>query len=128
MNMFNLSGASSSSLLNDLGGYTRIVSDVKFHDDLRVLLETQKGTLIGDPAFGSNLYTLLFEPANMSTAGLIRQAVSDAIQEYYPNVTVRTIDVTFTKATVKISISYLFTYTNVGNTAIYEFIRGNVSF
>ncbi len=128
MNMFNLSGASASSLLNNLGGFKRITSDVKFHDDLKVLLETQKGTLIGDPSFGSNLYTLLFEPANMGTAGLIRQTVADAIQEYYPNVTVRTIDVAFTKVTVKINIAYMLAYTNVGNTATYEFIRGNVSF
>ena len=60
MNIFNIAGASAEQTFNNLGGFKRLIQNNKFHDNLKVLLETKKGTLIGDPDFGSNLYQLLF--------------------------------------------------------------------
>lgn len=127
MNLFRLIGPSAESLITNLGGWRRIISNTKFNDDIRVLLETKKGTLIGDPAFGSNLHELLFEPANEATASQIRQEVAHTIESNFANVSIKYVDVAFRPQTIKVGIGYTFINTNVGDTAIIEFIRGNVS-
>lgn len=127
MNLFGLIGPSAEALLNNLGGWRKIASNTKFNDDLKVLLETRRGTLIGDPSFGSDLYELLFEPANESTAAQIRQEVAHTIEEYFGNINIESVDVTFRTYTIKLDINYTFINTNVGDTAVIEFIRGNVS-
>lgn len=127
MNLFGLIGPSAEALLNNLGGWRRITSNTKFNDDLKVLLETRRGTLIGDPSFGSDLYELLFEPANEATAAQIRQEVAHTIEEHFGNIVINSVDVTFRPYTVKLDIAYSFINTNVGDTAVIEFIRGNVS-
>lgn len=127
MNLFGLVGPSAEALLNNLGGWRKIVSNPKFNDNLKVLLETRKGTLIGDPSFGSDLYELLFEPANEATAAQIRQEVAHTIEEHFGNIIIESVDVTFRPFTIKLDIAYSFINTNVGDTAVIEFIRGNVS-
>ena len=127
MNLFGLIGPSAESLINNLGGWRRIISNNKFNDDIRVLLETKRGTLIGDPSFGSDLHELLFEPANEATASQIRQEVAQTIEEHFGNVSIGYVDVSFRPYTVKLSIGYTFINTNVGDTAVIEFIRGSVS-
>lgn len=127
MYLYGLIGPSAEALLNSLGGWRKIASNTKFNDDLKVLLETRRGTLIGDPSFGSNLHELLFEPANEATASLIRHEVASTIEEHFGNINIESVDVTFRPLTVKLDISYSFINTNVGDTAIIEFIRGNVS-
>ena len=125
MNIFGIAGASADTLLNNLGGFKRLVSNNKFQDNLKVLLETRKGTLIGDPEFGSDLYQILFEPASEATAAEIRQEVATVIEKYYTNVVIDSVDVTFKPATVQLNIFYRIMNTNIEETTMLEFIRGN---
>ena len=122
-NIYGLSGI-GISLLNNLGGVTLNDVGTKFKEDLRVLLETKKGTLIGDPGFGSNLYNLLYEPANEGTAALIREEVAATIENYYTNISVSQIDVTFKKYSIQLSIYYRIFNTNIEDTVMLEFIKG----
>ena len=126
MNIFNIAGASAEQTFNNLGGFKRLIQNNKFHDNLKVLLETKKGTLIGDPDFGSNLYQLLFEPANEVTSNLIRQAVAYTIENYNDNIVVDQIDVTYKSHTIQLNIRYRVLNTNVGDTIMLEFIRGDI--
>lgn len=126
MNIFGIAGASAESTLNNLGGFRRLISNNKFHDNLKVLLETRKGTLIGDPDFGSNLYQLLFEPANEATASQIRQEVATAVEKYYPNVVIDQVDVSFRPMTIQVHIYYRILNTNIGDSVMLEFIKGEV--
>lgn len=126
MNIFGIAGASAENLLNNLGGFKRLASADKFSDDLKVLLETKKGTLIGYPDFGSNLYRLLFEPANEATASSIRQEVARTIETWYSNVIIDSVDVSFRKYTVQLAINYRIQNTNIENTAMLEFIKGGI--
>ena len=126
MNIFNIAGASAEQTFNNLGGFKRLIQNNKFHDNLKVLLETKKGTLIGDPDFGSNLYQLLFEPANEVTANLIRQEVAYTIENYNDNTVVEKIDVTYKSHTIQLNIRYRVLNTNVGDTIMLEFIRGDI--
>ena len=121
--IYGLNGV-SLELLTNLGNVRTKSSAEKFREDLRVLLETQKGTLIGDPAFGSNLYHLLFEPANASTAALIRQEVANTIEKYYTNIVINQVDVTYKVNTIQLLIYYSVLNTNIGETVMLEFIRG----
>lgn len=125
MNIFGIAGASADTLLNNLGGFKRLVSNNKFQDNLKVLLETRKGTLIGDPEFGSNLYELLFEPASEAVAAEIRQEVATVIEKYYPNVVIDSVDVLFKPVTIQLNIFYRILNTNIEETTMLEFIRGN---
>lgn len=124
MNVARLKGMDSQNLINLQGGFTRIESTDKLFDDFKILLETQKGTVIGDPNFGSNLYSLLFQPANEATASSIRYEVTEAINNYYENVVVESIDVAFKSRTIALSIHFKLKNTNVGDTVMLEFIRG----
>jgi len=121
--IYGLNGI-SLDLLTSLGKVRTKSSTEKFREDLRALLETQKRTLIGDPAFGSDLYHLLFEPANSATAAAIRQEVANTIEKYYNNISINQIDVTYKTNTIQILIYYSVLNTNIGDTIMLEFIRG----
>ena len=124
--IFGISGI-SIDLLSNLGN-VKVTSTVKkFHEDLKVLLETRKGTLIGDPNFGSNLCDLLYEPANNYTASQIRHEVAITIEKYYPQMIVDAVDVTFKAHTIQLLISYRMFNTNIKDTVMLEFIRGDIT-
>lgn len=122
--MFGLYGMNSQNLINVRGGLTVSESNTKFRDDLKVLLETKKGTLVGDPEFGSNLYTYLYEPASEATAALIRVEVDQVISKYYSNFVVRAVDVYFKDKTIALVITYSIVNSNVTDSVTLEFVRG----
>lgn len=122
--MFGLYGMNSQNLINVRGGLTVAESSSKFHDDLKILLETKRGTLVGDPEFGSNLYLYLYEPANEATASLLRTEVDTVISKYYPNFVVQSVDVYFREKTVALVITYSIVNSNVTDSVTLEFIRG----
>lgn len=124
--IFGISGI-SLQLLSTLGNVKQESSVKKFHEDIRVLLETKRGTLIGDPNFGSNLCDLLYEPANAMTAGQIRHEVATTIEKYYTNINITQVDVTYKSHTVQLSIYYRMFNSNIGDTIMLEFIRGDMS-
>ena len=124
IDIFGVAGASAEKTLNNLGSFRRIVTNEKFKDDLKVLLETKKGTLIGDPNFGSDLLDLIFEPANEMTASLIRQEIAITIERYFSNVQVESIDIGFKKNSIITNINYSIYNTNISNTVTLEFIKG----
>lgn len=123
--IYNLQGI-STDLLNNLGSVKLTSTTSKFHEDIRLLLETKKGTLIGDPSFGSNLHELLYEPANEAIGALIRQEIIDTIENKYDNVIVTDVIVTFTENSVRASIYYRIYNSNIGDTIMLEFLTGNV--
>lgn len=125
-NIFGISGI-GLQLLSTLGNVKQEDSIRKFHEDIKVLLETKKGTLIGDPDFGSNLCDLLYEPADTITANEIRQEVANTIENYYQNVSIIQVDITYKPLTVQLSIYYKLFNTNISDTIMLEFIRGDIN-
>lgn len=124
--IFGISGI-GLDLINNQGGVRVNESVRKFHEDLKILLETKKGTTIGDPNFGSNLCDLLYEPASNLTANRIRQEVATTIERYYDQVSIDQVDVTFKPKTLQLDIAYKMFNTNIQDTVMLEFIRGNIS-
>lgn len=124
MNILALTGMTVINPINSLGGI-RVVQNVeKFHSDLKVLLETEKGTMIGDPEFGSNLYRYLFLPASESTASLMREEIRTCIENNFENIIVQNIDIIFENNTASVVITYAATSEESGETVILSFIRG----
>ena len=122
--MFGLYGMDSQILINVRGGLTVAESNRKFQDDLKILLETQKGTMIGDPEFGSNLYTYLYEPASEATASLIRTELDTVVSMYYSNFVIQSVDVYFKEKSIGLNITYSIVNSNVTESVTLEFIRG----
>ena len=123
MNVLSASGLKSSNLFNEHGSLSREVSWNKLEDDIRVLLMTTKGTLIGDPNFGSNLFNLIYQPASNSSASLMRTEISNCIGEYYPEISITYIDVVFSDTNVNFDIGYKIANTNTINKLVLMFIK-----
>lgn len=124
-NIFGLSGI-SLSLLNQLGGVKINNVGTKFQEDLKVLLETKKGSLIGDPGFGCDVIDLLYEPANEGTAAMMRIEIAKAIEKYYPNISITQVDISFKSHTVQLLIYYKIYRSNIEDTVMLEFIRPSI--
>lgn len=126
MNILSLTGMTVINPINSLGGIKVVQNLEKFHSDLKVLLETEKGTMIGDPEFGSNLYRYLFLPASESTASLIREEIRSCIENNFENIVVQNIDIVFENNTASAVITYSATSEESGETVILSFIRGGM--
>lgn len=124
MNILNLSGMTVINPITSLGNIRVVRNIEKFHSDLKVLLETEKGTMIYNPDFGSNLYRYLFLPANSSTASLIREEIRTCIESNFDNIIVQSIDIIFTDKTCNAQITYAATSDESGETIVLSFIRG----
>lgn len=83
--------------------FSDFTGDVEVVDETRVVslinqmtylvLSTRKGWLFGNPEFGSDLPTLLFEPLDSITAKLIRREVFDAITIWVPVIRLNSVTV-----------------------------------
>jgi len=125
-NIYDLRGI-STTFLTSLGR-VRLSDNVnKLEEDFKTLLETRKGTLIGDPAFGSNLVDLLFEPASESLANEMRIEIANTLESYYTNISITNIDVIFSDVSVRLAISYKVFNSNINDTVMLEFLTGNTN-
>ena len=124
MRIINLYGMMYKKTINTLGGLRIGSGNDKFHDDLKVLLETRKGTMLGDPDFGSNLFTLLYLPANEATAQMIRDEVATCVHKYFSNINLLAIDVLYKQYSVSMVIYYTLSSGSVSNSVTLEFIKG----
>lgn len=59
------------------------------------------------------------------TAAEIRQEVVTVIEKYYNNVVIDSVDIVFKPYSVKLTIFYRIMNTNIEETTMLEFIRGN---
>ena len=60
---------------------------------IKNLLLTRRGERLGNPNFGSDLFTVLFEPEGAETENKIEEIIRGSIKEFLPFVSVR--EVTF---------------------------------
>jgi phage baseplate assembly protein W len=57
------------------------------------LVLTSKGERIENPNFGTILKQQLFEPISEQTIPLIRSSITNAVDEYLPEIAINTIDI-----------------------------------
>ena len=61
--------------------------------NLKTLLLTQKGEIINEPNFGTDLLKYLFEPMSAQLKGEIRETIVDAISLWLPYINITDIDI-----------------------------------
>lgn len=83
INVLSLQGMSTDKVINPLGSIGVVAQHEKLQQDVRTLLLTQKGSLIGNPRYGSNLHSYLFDPANDYSITLLESEISDILKENY---------------------------------------------
>jgi len=59
------------------------------------ILLTPKRSYVWDPEYGSDLYKMVFEPADAETSNMIRDEVINSLQEYDDRAEITGVDVTF---------------------------------
>lgn len=64
MNVLNMQGLSTDKVINPLGQLGVVNQQEKLAQDLRTLLLTKQGTVLGNPQYGSRLHEILFDIAN----------------------------------------------------------------
>ena len=56
------------------------------HESIRLILSTEPGERLRLPAFGAGLRRFLFEPNNLATHTLIRQAITESLKRWEPRI------------------------------------------
>ena len=59
------------------------------------LLKTIPGERLGQPAFGSDLHTMLFEPMNEDFADMIDKSIRSSLAKWLPYINIKNIEITF---------------------------------
>lgn len=108
LSRFNKSVVGSESKLADYKSQISSVGDFKRISDIEVILNswsnilvTPRRTYMFDPEYGSNLYKLVFEPADSSTQSRIIDEVSASLQKYDDRATIEEITVEFASGSGK---------------------------
>lgn len=103
----------------DVRGRTSISEGMtKFQQDVKHLLETPLGSVLGNLTYGSNLYQYLFLPVTEATGTLIQEEIKKRIEENYSDIKVDSIDISLSRKEIDVSIGI-----NNGNSNVLEYIN-----
>lgn len=78
-----MQGMSTDKVINTYGGIGVVMQHEKLQQDIRTLLLTKKGSVIGNPAYGSNLHTYLFDNSSSNTILLVNTEVKNILKNNY---------------------------------------------
>ena len=97
---FNKQVIGSNGRIYDFTSKITASGDFKRLEDLNVIISswnnillTRKRTYLHDPEFGSDLYLLLFEPADDTTVERIKNEIQDSLMTYDSRATIDNIEV-----------------------------------
>ena len=111
-------GLNSEDIFNAQGGTRVAEGNVKFQQDVKHLLETPLGSMLGNLDYGSNLYRYLFLPVKQSTGNLIQNEIKSRIENTYRDIVVDSVDVTFYENAIGVVIGF-----NNNNSNILDYIE-----
>ena len=99
---FNQKVAGTRNVISDYISTIAPIGDFKRIDGIQVVLNswnniliTPKRSYIFDPEYGSNLYKLVFEPADDITKEKIQNEVIETIQRYDDRASIRNVTINF---------------------------------
>lgn len=110
-------GIDSVNVFDCRGGTGVAEGNAKFQQDVKHLLETPLGSVLGNLKYGSLLYQYIFLPVQESTGTLIQNEVKKRIEDNYSDIVIDTVDVTLSKRKINVSIGM-----NNGNSNVVEYI------
>jgi len=59
------------------------------------LIKTIPGERLGQPGFGSNLHTILFEPMNEDFSDILEDSIRTSLETWLPYINIKNIEITF---------------------------------
>jgi len=59
------------------------------------LIKTIPGERLGQPAFGSNLHSILFEPMNEDFGDILEDSIRTSMETWLPYINIKNIEITF---------------------------------
>ena len=77
------------------------------HESIRLILSTEPGERLRLPAFGAGLRRFLFEPNNLATHTLIRQAITESLKRWEPRIQVESVEVAADPREAEVAIATL---------------------
>ena len=106
-NIFN-SNQQTTNLLSDKEATLRT---------LRLLLNTEKGELFGDPYFGLRLKRLFFEQSSPILSDLIIDEIYTGIRDFIPQITVHRSDISVlrNKASIQVKVHVIYNQDNTSD-------------
>jgi len=101
--------------LNTTNKDLRLAKDVEaINNSIRNILNTPKGTIPGNPSFGSELESVLFEVIDDITFSLIKSIIIDELEKWEERITIK--DVVFNSliddGQIIVNIIYIINYSN----------------
>ena len=83
MNVLNMQGLSTDKVINPLGQLGVVNQQEKLAQDLRTLILTRQGSVLGNPLYGSRLHEILFDTSSEETLALAESEVKTIIESNY---------------------------------------------
>lgn len=121
------SGLDSINVFSVNGRTNVATGNKKFQEDVKHLLETPLGTVLGNLSYGSNLYQYVYLPANQATGTLIQEEIRRRIEDNYSDIKIDTVDVTFEGRAIYVSIGYSNNNSNVVEFIDLDFEGGEIN-
>ena len=90
---FPLSDEDGGPKVNEDGSLKLSEYEASVRESVWIVLGTAKGERVMRPTFGCGIYDLVFEVNSASTAGLVAQAVRDALLYFEPRIDVLDVQV-----------------------------------
>lgn len=92
-------------IISRVTGRTELSQDAKsINECLGILLRTRPGELLGDPEYGCNLITRIFQYNGIIVDTLIVEDILEAVDKYEPRITMSDSDIKIVKDIDKINI------------------------
>ena len=79
--------------LDRRGRFAMSIGQERIEESIRIILGTRSGERVMRSGFGSEVHTLLFEPANAATAARLASAIRAALVRWEPRIDVIDVDV-----------------------------------
>lgn len=111
-------GLDAINVFNKQGKTNYAEAHIKFQQDVKHLLETPRGSVLGNLDYGSNLYRYLYLPVKQSTGTMIQEEIRNVIESNYEDIIIDTVDVVLGSKTIEVSIGY-----NNGNSNVIDYIN-----
>lgn len=104
-------------------GITKLAEDIEsVNESIKLILNTSKGELYGDPEYGCNLCQLLYDYEGAVLESSIKYEISNAINNYETRVYVNESDITVTYEGTKVKINIVYNLRNTDYRTSYLYI------
>lgn len=106
MNVVSLQGMSTDKVINPLGQLGVVSNQEKLKQDMVTLLLTRRGSVPGNPLYGSNLHNYLFELSGDDMLVRLKHEIKNTLSFYYSSLNNLEVETSIEDNGVLVSIGY----------------------